>query len=271
MPPTKPKKLKPTPRLSAVLYQGLVMGLPMTEGSGTTAYDISGRQNNGVFHGALSWQGGQSGWVVGGFAGGSSTTTYLDCGNDASTNPTGPFTLACWVFDTSFAPSNAWFLARDDNALGRAYALGIAGATQQLQLQINGTPTLGGGLIISANTWTHIAVVGDPNVGYIGYINAVKSNAAAWTAPNTTTGHTTVGRRTFAAFNDGWIGALDFPMIYTRALSQTEIALLVQNTWAMLSPSQAGKAKAAATPAKSKGGGADLGAPYGLPWLRRRR
>lgn len=266
----KAKKNKTRPSLSAPLFQGLVLGLPMTEGSGTTAFDISGYRNDGLFNGTLAWQGGQSGWCVGGFSGGATTTTYIDCGNAAIMNPTGPFTLACWVFMTSSAASSNWFLTRDDNTLGRAYTLGIAGATLQISLQINGAVKLGGGNTISLNTWTHIAVAGDPNVGYTGYINAVPSSTGTWTAPNVTTGNTNVGRRTFATFQDGWNGALDFPMIYTRALSQQEIARLVQDTWSLMRSPQEGKANASLVPVIAKGGGADLGAPYGLPWLRRR-
>lgn len=247
------------------------MALPMTEGSGTVAHDISGRGNDGVFNGAISWQGGPSGWVVTGFSAGATTTTWIDCGADAGMNPTGPYTLAAWIFLSIGATGQNWFLCRDDNVAGRAYALGVNGSANQLQLQINGTPTLTGGLLVSAVAWHHIAVVGDPNVGYIGYVDAVQSNTAAWTAPNVTTGHTTVGKRTFAAFQDGIFGSMDFPMIYNRALSQSEIALLVRDTWSMMRLSAVGKAKPVSAPVVSSGGRFDMGSPYGLGYTRRRK
>src|SRR5579859_1098679 len=61
---------------AAVTAYGFVALWALLEGTGTTIADSVGT-NTGTMNGALSW----SGTDVIGFAGGSTTTTYIDCGN----------------------------------------------------------------------------------------------------------------------------------------------------------------------------------------------
>jgi len=75
----------------ASLSDGLVLWLPMDEGSGVIAYDASGHANHGTVI---------ANWTTGYNEGGLSfngTTDYVDCGTSSSLKPTSAITLSAWV------------------------------------------------------------------------------------------------------------------------------------------------------------------------------
>jgi parallel beta-helix repeat protein len=65
----------------------------LDEGSGVTAYDSSGHGNNGILYGGPRWVAGKIGNALH-FDG---TDDGVDCPNSASLDITGPITLAAWV------------------------------------------------------------------------------------------------------------------------------------------------------------------------------
>lgn len=281
MPKHKPPKA--TPFLPSPWLQNLVLFLPMDEGGGSVAHDVSGQGADGVFNGALTWGNGQSGYDVASFTGGNPTTTYLDCGNvsnpDLSTQA--GFTMAAWVFPTAIT-GNHWIFGRDDSVAGRDYAFGI-NSTGQLLIQIAGSPLIlsVSGLVV--NQWQHIAVAagffvqfpGHVNGTYAGYINGVFQAALGdWATlrPVSTTAHLNIGRRSFSGFNEGFIGAIDSPQIWTYGLGQSEISAVYSDTWNSVSPVRQAQGPATPAPAAvAKGGYFDMTTPYGIGWYRRRR
>lgn len=281
MPPkAKPPKAKRA--LSSITFQGLVLGLPMDEGGGAVAHDISGFGHDGTLNGALKWQGGQSGYCVGGFAGGSATTTtYINCGNASDPNlaTQAGATWAAWIFPTAIS-GNHFVIGKDDDVAGRDYAFGI-NSSGQILIQIAGNPLTLSTAGVPLNQWSHIAVAagffvkyGTPNGTYAGYINgAFQASSGDWATlrPVTVTANVNIGRRSFSGFNDGFIGAIDFPTIFANGLTADQVSQLSHNTFAMVTNPRQVKIKPAPVSPSFKGGGADLGAPYGLTWLRMRR
>lgn len=197
---------------------------------GRQLYDLMGL-SPGTLQGGLTWVGSDAGPALAGFAGGS--TTYVDCGNGASLNPTGGLTLSAWIRTTkiTFDTNGTFAVARDDNTLGRSYAMGvIGGASTNFTLQINGAPTIvagnwttlgpGGGSL--DNTWVHLLATGDPAGGYRLFCNGAKIGTGAWVAPATTTGKTTLGQRTYSGFQGGLTGRLRSASLWNRGLSDVE-------------------------------------------------
>jgi hypothetical protein len=148
------------------------------------------------------------------------TSTFLDCGNAAALNPTTAFTFAAWVMTTTIGTTE-WFLARDDNTLGRAFALGCDFGTWTLQINGGAAITFGGAAI---NTVYHIAVTGSAGAGLTLYVNGGSVATAAWTGPASTTGSTTIGKRTFSGFENFWNGTIDDVIIWPSVLTPTQIA-----------------------------------------------
>ncbi len=231
--------------MSHPLNRGLVsrwQNLPLGQwGRGTTFRDLNRASvNDGTLNGALAWAGsaGRRGGHgrLSGFAGGATTSTYVDCGSSASLNPTGGLTLACWIYPTAFASANgeSWCIGRDDNVLGRSYSFGFGTATASW-FQINGSGSTFTGTAtpsnwLTANEWNWLCATASSAGG--AYYTAsptsglVNRGATTWATPNTTTGSTCLGRRTFAANQDGMVGSMDAAVIYNRALSASEVAAL---------------------------------------------
>jgi prepilin-type N-terminal cleavage/methylation domain-containing protein len=207
---------------------------PLDEGSGSTSgisttTDQSGNGNTGTWYGTAVgangtyYAAGQVGPWGGIFDGG---TTYVNMGNSSVLNPTNAITLAGWVNPSGAGSGSAWFFARDDNTLGRSYALGYYNLSPTgWTLQVNGTNTVGCGAV-ATSTWSYIVVTGSPSAGWIMYKNGTACSTHVWVAPNITTGSTTIGERTLVGQQGWWPGQIDDVRIYNRALSAAEIQAL---------------------------------------------
>ena len=65
----------------------------LNEGSGSTASDSSGNNNDGTLVGNPQWVVGVAGSALE-FNG---TSDFVNCGNDESLDITGPITITCWM------------------------------------------------------------------------------------------------------------------------------------------------------------------------------
>jgi|SRR5579859_3352274 len=216
---------------AAVTAYGFVALWALLEGTGTTIADSVGT-NTGTMNGALSW----SGTDVIGFAGGSTTTTYIDCGNASVINPLSEVTYGGWFYPTLVSPAG-WWLARDDNSLGRSYACSIPGSNGP-GMQIQGSNIFTGGTqTITTNAWNLLALSGSTSGGWISYVNGVQSGTATWSAPATATGATCIGRRTYASNQNGFFGRCRMAWICNKVMTPTQHAALNTNTWQVFTPS----------------------------------
>lgn len=183
------------------LATGLVgawINLPELEGR---AWDVSGRG----FH-ATPTNGPTNSTDEQDFAAAKTTSAtgeYFDCGNASALNLVSGGWMACSAIFTSLTVvggTTAWLIGRDDNTLGRAYAFGVVN-DGRLTLQINGAgKATGTRNIVSVGPpqWQRFFCAGGVNSGWRIYCNGALEASGTWTAPNTTTGSTTLCRRTFS-------------------------------------------------------------------------
>jgi hypothetical protein len=111
----------PFPRIerSRPLTRGIVGAWPFYEGSGPTAFDLSGNGNKGTLTGGPTWVGGNAGWALK-FAASQNT---VDAGNPAILNGATAATWACWM-NTSNVTTLAWII----------HNWGAAASDQQFQI-----------------------------------------------------------------------------------------------------------------------------------------
>ena len=192
--------------------------------------------NHGTLTSGLTWQSAQGrpggfGSLTG-FTGGATTTTFVDCGSNSSLNPSGGLTITAWVYPTVHGLDGDWVCARDDNVAGRSYSFGTGLGGGKLWLQTNGANTLlGTTQSCPLNTWSVITATGSAANGWAVYVNGVAdATTAAWVTLDATTGSTCIGRRTYASFNHGFVGAIDSVGIYNRALSAFEVLALYNDS-----------------------------------------
>jgi hypothetical protein len=207
--------------------QGLVLGLPLSEGGGLTAYDISGRGNNGTLNGGLTWADGP--W-----------------GRCLSDDGTGYVTTGLLLPETRGAPFTVALLLKGntDNKLlwsqNQAQGIGLiyntaspAGLT--LSHGAGATLSQAWSVVLDGN-WHHIAVV-FPD-GWVGTNNCLiyldGAPLAQVAGPNGVSGTTgsnfTPGGRTIGSAC--WVGSLDGFFVATRALPAAEAAALSADPFA---------------------------------------
>lgn len=213
------------------LARGMLGAWLMYEGAGEVLHDASGRGFHGTFISNPTWTNDRALNFP------NAGTSYVDIGNSDVLNPTGGLTLFGVVRMTQF-DSTHFFIGRDDNTLGRSYALGPRYASgQKVELQINGNATirdLVGQKILSTDTWYTIAATGDPDIGWKVYVDGELDASAAWLQPNTTTGPTTIGARSYSGAEAYFYGDVLVAYIYDRSMTAKEMRQLHLNPYAPL-------------------------------------
>lgn len=210
------------------INRGVRAFLPLTDGAGGRALDISPYRRNGTLTNFSHAAG--SGWGVGklgrtlAFDG---TDDFVENTNYSTTNNQ-PVSAFAWVMPSAFT-----------NFAGIATNL-IEGTFLGWVLYIHGDQTVGTYLdahrrstnTIPANAWSHIGFTYNGNIVTL-YINGIlqRSDAAATYSGNTSfrigNFYTTVnvGASRFA-------GAANNVRVYNRAISQNEVARLYRDPWA---------------------------------------
>jgi uncharacterized repeat protein (TIGR03806 family) len=209
----------------------LLTWLPLDDGTGVNAADASGHGNKGTLNnfGASPWVGGISGTGLSC----DGTNDYVNINNVVTTN----FTIACWIKTTQVFPQvtptyqGTGILWSDVGGGANDFILGgtrSTGGTNRLSF-FAGNPdvTVSGSTPINTGNWTHIAVTRSGTNGSIKlYVNGVvdgtgTGGAALLTSnPAIHIGGNTLDNRYFQ-------GQMDDVRIYSRALSDAEVASLV--------------------------------------------
>ena len=234
-----PKLIKPS--LGTPIYQGhplargLVLYLPMNEGSGNTVSDLSGNGNHGTFYQSTSWTSGKFG-----------PATYFDGTDDIigiSKWPGWPVvTMAAWVrFDQAIGADEC-IAAVDSTANGaRTFQFRrTSGGVAQLIVFVGGDAiSATGTTTVPTGIWHHIVGVNDGTNALI-YVNGVLDQTPiASGSMDADPGNWGIGAR--AKRNTGFTtdidselqGAIDSYTTWNRALSASEIADLYANPFAM--------------------------------------
>lgn len=202
--------------------------LSLKDGTGTTAVDTSGKKNNGILNGGLSWG---SGRVSGSALAFDGTSGYLSLPSGILAD-IGDFTACVWINWEGGSSGNQRLF--DFGSSDIAY-LGVIlnGSNHTMRVTTSGTMWYGEQNISAPstfpiNTWIHVALTLSGTTGTL-YINGtpVASNNAITFAPfqmgNTTQNY--LGRAQYS--NDPYFkGRMEDFRLYNGALSTSEITLL---------------------------------------------
>ncbi|RCV64105.1 PKD repeat-containing protein [Methanophagales archaeon] len=194
--------------------------LGFDEGSGNTAEDTSGNNNEGTIHGA-SWAEGKLGKALS-FDG---TNDYVDCGRDTSLKITGAITVEAWVKWTG--DGNPYFVTKTGGSAKRSYDLsGNADGTVEFRVGDSDCKTFksSGTTPIPAGKWVYLVGTYEPS----NYVRLFVNGALA--EEDTTSIPAAQGENGLSWYigsregNQGWFkGIIDEVKIYNGALSAEEI------------------------------------------------
>ncbi|MHC4567159.1 MAG: LamG domain-containing protein, partial [Planctomycetota bacterium] len=190
------------------------------EGSGTTAFDLSGNGNDGTFVGDPQW-------VVGMYGGALEFDgdDYINCGNGPSLQIQAEITMAFWFQVQAF--QNTWegFMAKGDNSYRASRGGGNGNATH---MGASGTSVGGGNgwfngtVIVTGGDWHHYAATYDGVEGKI-YIDGVLDVTSPGTGQINISGYDLYIGENSQATGRFFHGLLDDVRIYSRALTEEEI------------------------------------------------
>jgi hypothetical protein len=209
-----------TTELIAMPY---VAAYAFDEGSGTSAFDVSGNANTGTVSDTLWSTSGRYGNALS-FNGSSS---IVRVNNSSSLNLTTGMTVEAWVQPTTPAPDVQVMIFKEGTSNNQSYALG---------LDKNGSGNLRAGIYImiganeygvnssstlSLNTWSHVAGTFD-GASLRLYVNgSLEGSTSVSGSINQTDSYLTIGGNDLEP--EWFAGLIDEVRIYNRALSQGEI------------------------------------------------
>jgi Concanavalin A-like lectin/glucanases superfamily/Domain of unknown function (DUF1929) len=215
---------------ATVANSGLVAAWSFSEGTGTTATDLSGHGNNGTISGATWTTQGKFGSALS-FNGTSSKVTVADA---ASLDLSTAMTLEAWVMPS--AVMTGWKSVIDKNTDGYYLMASSSSGCKSgvgCSMAVGGTfsngnqnlfgpaPPTAGPPVLPANTWHHVAatlLAGNLHLYLDGVEKATRAQAAPFTP---TTGTLQIGADAYAG--EYFKGVIDEVRIYNRALSVAEI------------------------------------------------
>jgi len=198
------------------------------EGSGSTAADSSGHNNNGTITGTAWTTDSKTGQALS-FSG--SSGQYVEVPTSASLTPTSGITISAWIKRNSTGPQNQWPRIIDKHTSGHGpYQIYLYNNTNHLGAFFQGTSSTSGdvdsGWLVPAGQWTHIAVTYDgANIRFYG--NGALQFTKSYTGGiyNSQQENVVIG----AAVNHGsgfFNGIIDEVRISNRAFSDAEITQL---------------------------------------------
>ena len=210
----------------ADLKDGLIMYLPLEEGSGTVTADASGNGHDGELQGAAEWIDGKVGKALK-FAVGADHVVIPD---DAAFHIEGAITQAAWVQLDRLPSAHAIIFGTREGGAGRNIGFGFGmNPSNGIKVWTNGAT--GGFRDINDNdtalepgTWYHLAYTHtDDNNGLVEiYVDGQVTHSEESdnpVAPAGTTGNVTLG--TWGG--EAWPGSADEAALWNRALSADEI------------------------------------------------
>ena len=209
------------------IIDGVVGSWHFDEGSGTTAYDTSGNDNDGTLKNGPQWIDGKYGKALS-FDG---SDDYVNCGNSSNLNfGTNDFTIESWI-KTNYIEKWQLIVSKSYNP---GYELFVARDNGKLLFQIgdgSGWTNFLGNTVVADGNWHHVVAVADRDNNGILYVDGNFDNEKSITSKSGSVDseyNLHVGTRppsTGYAFN----GIIDEVRIYNRALTPDEISDLYNN------------------------------------------
>jgi len=205
-----------------IINNGLVGYWSFNENTGSTIFDLSGNNNNGLFLNSPTWVSGRKGRALN-FNG---INQGINLANNGVLNLTAAIGISCWVNITTNTPNS--FARIIDKQYNSGFVLCHLSVSNQLIFGPNAnfaTSTTS----LTANVWYHIGCTYDGLTVKI-YVNGVLEGTTPFIG-SIGNGSSTI---TFGYDNttspnaEFFTGMLDGVRIYNRALSQQEITTLYQ-------------------------------------------
>ena len=192
------------------------------EGSGDTAADSSGNENHGTLSATnIKWT--EEGWINGAlnFTGGDN---YVVVPDSPTLNPTEEITIIAWLKPTWTGNSRILQKGSGDNQYrllresGDNLVFHLAGLSND---RLENIPCPSGG------EWTHVAAIYDGAAMKVYYNSKLVGEMATSGAISTSTGPLYIGtKHPGAPAGDVYKGIMDEVRLYSRALTETEVAAI---------------------------------------------
>jgi len=198
----------------------------LDEGTGTTATDGSGNSNTGTLTNNPTWTQGKKNGALR-FDG---VNDYVDCGNNATLNPTSATTIEAWVKPNSVtAGSYKAILSNWGASVPNGYLFygqySLNGTWFHFEMKIGDVgKQFNVASVFTANTWVHLVLVYDGS-----YLRTYKNGVAIGTPTaatgtiNAFTSNLKIGAYSQSPISGYFNGSVDEVKIYSRALSAEEI------------------------------------------------
>jgi len=204
---------------SCDVASGLVSWLKFDEGSGITASDSSGNNNDGTISGAT--------WTTGKIDGALEFTgdaDYVEVGTSNFNVNTG--TLSFWVLANAFdsIDENYFFGHTTLPAWGNRIQLYTDDANGNLDLGLGDTHATATNIFdLNTGIWYHIALTWD-STNYDVYVDSVSRANGAYSGLSSINSFADIGNNgNSASRTEAWNGIIDDVRVYNRVLSSSEI------------------------------------------------
>jgi hypothetical protein len=197
----------------------LVADYGFNENQGTTVADASGRGNTGTVT--------QTAWTTAGRIGNAlvfnGMTSWVTVPDAAALDLTTGMTLEAWVFPTAALSGWVGVLSKEQsNSVSYFLYARSTGPPAQGVFTAGNEEVLSGTTALQANTWTHLAATYDGAVQRL-YVNGVQVSTRNQTGSiAVSTQPLRIGGN--AIYGEWFTGRIDEVRIYSRALTQPEIA-----------------------------------------------
>jgi regulation of enolase protein 1 (concanavalin A-like superfamily) len=199
----------------------------LDETTGTTASDSSPNQNNGTLLGGVTWGAGK---FKGALDCDGKAGSYVDCGNAPVFTFQDAITVSVWV-NLRVAPT-AWMaaVAKGENA----WRVSCNNTSQSFHFGVtyytNANYSANGAITVGLNEW-HLVTGTYENSTIKLYVDGVLDTTTASASPiGKSTTNLFIGENPEATGRN-WNGLLDDVRIYRRALSPSEIGVLMAGVW----------------------------------------
>ncbi len=214
----------------SLLGSDLVGWWNFNEGSGATARDISGHNNNGTIVGATHVDGVPG---TGGSALDFTNSHSVDISHSSVQLLTAGGTISAWIHPRTLGSSNYGRIVdkSTNDGGGNGFSFRLA-PNNRLRFSVHSGTRESEVDSIVFNSWMHVLVSWTRNGNTTFYINGEVSGPSGMTGDSsmiTTTNQLRIGRRSNAT-DYGFNGLIDDVRIYSRALTASEVSTLYAQT-----------------------------------------
>lgn len=244
------------------LSSGLILHLPLDEGTGTSATDEAG--NYTCTLDAESWDTGDATY---GNVYVSSATNEISCGSVSVPISTAA-TWAFWMKETSEPSANNYVITKYNTATNARQFRVYTNTSDQIVLQVSSDGANNEVQLSTASsadsTWQHIIVTFSSGTYLVYYDNSVQTVDADFTTHTSMFDSTTNSVFCIGSVNcaniQGFVGSLRHVAIWDRVLSSAERALVFADSWSAAPSFTAGPTITPATDGYTIGGTVDIDA-----------